>query len=288
MPSLDAVNCSDPEEFSRLLGPVYERSPWVAAHALTARPFRDLDELHRAMVTAVLQASREQQLALLRAHPELAGRESRAGGLTEASRREQASAGLDALTEEEQHRIERLNRMHTDRFGFPFIIAVRRYPKEQIFREFERRLQLDMEEEMKVSLEQVFLIAELRLRQVLDAKRMGRLSTHVLDTMRGGPAAAVEIELAISDPSGWRSIDRTVTNQDGRTERLLLSGEAFVPGRYRLSFAIGDYFRRTGVALPDPPFLDHVVIDFGVAESDGHYHVALLCTPWSYTTYRGS
>jgi 5-hydroxyisourate hydrolase len=117
---------------------------------------------------------------------------------------------------------------------------------------------------------------------------MSKLSTHVLDTARGRPAAGVAIELSVADGDARRVLARATTNADGRTDAPLLAGEAVRPGRYRLSFAAGDYFRRLGVELPDPPFVDVVAIDFGIAEPGGSYHVPLLVSPWSWSTYRGS
>lgn len=118
---------------------------------------------------------------------------------------------------------------------------------------------------------------------------MARLSTHVLDTMHGKPAAGVKIELYALENGAARSLVKTVTtNADGRTDAPLLTGEAYRPGQYELVFHIGDYFRGLGVALPSPGFLDVVPLRFGMAEADGHYHVPLLASPWSYSTYRGS
>ena len=117
---------------------------------------------------------------------------------------------------------------------------------------------------------------------------MGRLSTHVLDTASGTPARGVAIELFTVQGESRRSILRTVTNADGRTDAPLMSGEAFRPGTYELVFAVGDYFRTRGTPAAEPPFLDIVPIRFTIAEADGHYHVPLLVSPWSYSTYRGS
>ena len=117
---------------------------------------------------------------------------------------------------------------------------------------------------------------------------MGRLSTHVLDTVNGKPAVGVEIALDALLPDGSRSrIADTVTNADGRTDAPLLTGKLPV-GSYELTFAIGDYFRHLGTTLPEPAFLDLVPIRFAIAEPEGHYHVPLLASPWSYSTYRGS
>jgi 5-hydroxyisourate hydrolase len=117
---------------------------------------------------------------------------------------------------------------------------------------------------------------------------MGRLSTHVLDTVNGRPAAGVMITLDRLRPEGGRDrVTQALTNADGRTGEPLLSGTLDV-GIYELRFEIGAYFRNLGSALPDPAFLDIVPIRFGIAESEGHYHVPLLASPWSYSTYRGS
>jgi 5-hydroxyisourate hydrolase len=117
---------------------------------------------------------------------------------------------------------------------------------------------------------------------------MGRLTTHVLDTAQGRPAAAMRIELARFDGTSYVTLCRATTNADGRCDAPLLDGAALTPGRYRLSFDAGAYFATQGVALPDPPFLDRVHVDFGIADADAHYHVPLLVSPWSYSTYRGS
>lgn len=116
---------------------------------------------------------------------------------------------------------------------------------------------------------------------------MGRLTTHVLDTARGRPAAAMRVELHGLD-GGRRLLADTRTNADGRCDRPLLEGAAFRPGRYELLFHVGAYFRDAGFELPTPAFLDEVPLRFALAEADGHYHVPLLVSPWSYTTYRGS
>jgi 5-hydroxyisourate hydrolase len=117
---------------------------------------------------------------------------------------------------------------------------------------------------------------------------MGRLSTHVLDTARGIPAAGVRIELSRRVADGWRPLKSILTNADGRTDEPLLAGDALVPGTYLLRFHIGDYFRRAGIMVPEPAFIDQVPLEFGVADAGGHYHVPLLASPWSYSTYRGS
>lgn len=113
---------------------------------------------------------------------------------------------------------------------------------------------------------------------------MGRLTTHVLDTATGLPAKGLVIEV-------WRGTSQlktVVTNADGRVDGAVLSDDAFSLGTYELRFRAGDYLKASGVALPDPPFLDVIPIRFGVADPDRHYHVPLLLSPYGYSTYRGS
>lgn len=117
---------------------------------------------------------------------------------------------------------------------------------------------------------------------------MGRLTTHVLDTAQGKPGAGIRITLHRNLGERYALITDAVTNADGRCDAPLLEGPAFSAGRYRLVFACGEYFAAQGLPLPDTPFVDDVVLEFGVADASGHYHVPLLVTPWGYTTYRGS
>ena len=118
------------------------------------------------------------------------------------------------------------------------------------------------------------------------------LSTHVLDTANGCPAAAVRIELYRVESSQLGEhktlLREALTNRDGRLDSALLEGDGFVVGRYELVFHAAEYFAARGTLLPDPPFIDEVILRFGIAETDQHYHVPLLVSPWSYSTYRGS
>jgi 5-hydroxyisourate hydrolase len=127
---------------------------------------------------------------------------------------------------------------------------------------------------------------EVGLSQSLAAK--GRLTTHVLDTSAGRPAGAMDIVLYGLEGGTRREIKRTVTNADGRCDEPLLVGADMAVGRYEIAFLAGRYFRQHGVALPEPAFLDEVVIRFGIADAGVHYHVPLLVSPYGYSTYRGS
>jgi 5-hydroxyisourate hydrolase len=117
---------------------------------------------------------------------------------------------------------------------------------------------------------------------------MGKLSTHVLDTAQGKPGAGVQVELYAVDGGQRTLLKQDVTNSDGRCNAPLLEGEQLKTGQYELVFAAGDYFAAQGVALPSPRFIDRVTIAFGVADPSQNYHVPLVLTPWSYSTYRGS
>ena len=117
---------------------------------------------------------------------------------------------------------------------------------------------------------------------------MGKLSTHVLDTTQGKPGAGVKVELYAVGEGQRKLVKTETTNQDGRCTSPLLEGDAMQPGQYELVFAAGDYFAAQGVDLPSPRFIDRVTIAFGIAHADQNYHVPLVVTPWSYSTYRGS
>jgi 5-hydroxyisourate hydrolase len=117
---------------------------------------------------------------------------------------------------------------------------------------------------------------------------MGKLTTHVLDTANGRPGAGIKVELFALAGDTRRALKTTITNDDGRCDQPLLEGDALVAGEYELVFGAGDYFASIGTKVPEPRFVDRVVLRFGVADAGAHYHVPLLVSPWSYSTYRGS
>ena len=290
--TIERLNAASAAEFAAALGGIYEHSPWVAEAAAGKRPFATLAALHEAMRGAVMSADKAKKCALIDAHPDLAGKAARAGAMTADSKGEQTSAGLDRLSEEEFKKFHQLNESYRKKFGSPFIVCVRRHGKESIFRQFEARLDNNAAGEQATALDEIVRIAALRLDQHVGAadklKVHGRLSTHVLDTEAGRPAQGVAIELHELFADGGRVIARGVTNADGRTDAPLIGGRPLPVARYELRFAVGGYFKGRGVALSDPPFLDVVPVRFAIAEPEGHYHVPLIITPWSYTTYRGS
>ena len=153
------LNALDRAHFVAAIGWVFEHSPWVAERAWAARPFATLEALHRAMIAQVEAASPEEQLALLRAHPDLGAR----ARISAASTEEQAGAGLDRLTPEEFERLHRLNAAYRDKFGFPFLFAVKGSTKHDILSAQEGRLEAAPEEEFREALHQVHRIAGFRL-----------------------------------------------------------------------------------------------------------------------------
>jgi 2-oxo-4-hydroxy-4-carboxy-5-ureidoimidazoline decarboxylase len=290
---LSDLNRCSKDDFVAALSNVFEHSPWIAEQTASARPFAGMKQLFDAMKAAVDHAPAELRLALIKAHPDLADKTQRATGLTAESDAEQNSVGLDRLSDAEYAAFERLNNAYRSKFGFPYIVCVRRHTKDSILRDFERRLPNDAKAETQMSIGEICRIAALRLDQLVSSDDKlpvhGRLSTHVLDTHSGQPAAGIAIELTeLSELGTPRVVTRTVTNSDGRTDQPLIGGRPVPIGRYELMFSVGDHFAARGVPISDPPFLDKIPLRFSVSDPEGHLHVPLLVTPWSYATYRGS
>ncbi len=165
--SLDQLNALPPAAFVALLGGVFEHSPWVAERVLAARPFASVDALHAAMAGVVDAADEAAQLALLRAHPELAGRAMIRNELTAESSQEQAGAGLTRCSPEEYARLQDLNARYNAKFGFPFIVAVKGLDRTRILERFAARIANDRATEFGEALSQVARIARSRLDALL-------------------------------------------------------------------------------------------------------------------------
>jgi len=161
------INALSSADFTRIVGPVFEHSPWIAEATANKRPFDNLEQMHRALCETVRLAAVEKQLALIQAHPDLVGRAALAGTLTTESTREQASAGLGNLSPAEIALFQKQNASYRERFGFPFVICARLNKKEAIIAGFDRRLQNTRDQEIKTALEEIFKIAELRLRDLI-------------------------------------------------------------------------------------------------------------------------
>lgn len=165
--TLEKINGLDREAFVAALGGIFEHSPWVAEAAFAARPFASVASLHRAMTAAVEAARPERQLALIQAHPDLAGKAARAGKVTSRSKKEQKGAGLNGLSDDEFKEFHRLNDEYRERFGFPFILAVRGHDKHSILAAFRDRLQNEPQEERAEALAQIARIARFRLEDLV-------------------------------------------------------------------------------------------------------------------------
>jgi 2-oxo-4-hydroxy-4-carboxy-5-ureidoimidazoline decarboxylase len=291
--TLADLNACSKADFVAALANIFEYSPWIAEKAADARPFGGVTQLFEAMKAAVARAPTELRLALIKAHPDLANKTQRAAGLTAESSAEQNSAGLDRLSDAEYAAFERVNKAYRKKFGFPYIVCVRRHSKDSILRDFERRLPNNTKTEISTSIAEICRIAALRVDQLVASDDRlpvhGRLSTHVLDTHSGKPAAGIPVELVELSALGEnRTVTRALTNHDGRTDQPLIGGRPVPIGNYELRFNVASYFASRNVPLSDPPFLDLIPLRFSVSDPEGHLHVPLLVTPWSYATYRGS
>ena len=166
--TIDEVNDLSREEFVTKFGSLYEHSPWVAEGASEERPFGSLDGMHGAFEQALREASHEHQLSLIKAHPDLAGKAAMAGDLTPESTQEQASLGLNRLSQEEYETFTRLNEAYKEKFGIPMIFAVREHTKETILEDAEKRLQNSREKEVDKALEEINKIAGYRLWETIE------------------------------------------------------------------------------------------------------------------------
>jgi 2-oxo-4-hydroxy-4-carboxy-5-ureidoimidazoline decarboxylase len=164
---LDELNHCDRAGFVAALGEIFEHSPWVAERACAGRPFANVDALHRAMVEAMQNAPEDARLALIRAHPELAGRAAIRGELMADSTKEQSGAGLDQCSPDEYARLATLNAAYNAKFGFPFILAVKGHDRASILREFAQRVERDRTTEFDEALAQIARIAQFRLQALL-------------------------------------------------------------------------------------------------------------------------
>jgi 2-oxo-4-hydroxy-4-carboxy-5-ureidoimidazoline decarboxylase len=164
MLKVQELNAQERHEFTRLLAPLFEHSPWVAARTASKRPFADRANLYAALCDTVMKASNDEKLCLIRAHPDLVGDAT----LTQESQGEQASAGLGELSPMENAQFGSFNTQYKERFGFPFVICARLNKKEAILEAFPIRLQHSREQEMETALHEIFKIAELRLKDLVE------------------------------------------------------------------------------------------------------------------------
>lgn len=280
MPTLAELNGCSAADFVAQLGPVVEHAPWLAQAVAAQRPFASADALHAAMLARLHALPESDLVALLNGHPELAGAQARAGLMTTDSQAEQD--GLLVVAGDTAARWDALNAAYRERFGFPFILCIRRHGQDSALRRFEQRLAGDRADELAQALAEIGRISRLRLAARIADHGLGdiagRLTTHVLDLAQGRPAAGMALQFQ------GRSLR---TDDDGGI--TLLADAPLRIGRCELLFHVGDYFRASGL-LPqvEEPFLDLVPVVFHIAEPEDDYHVPLTVTPWAYSSYRGS
>ena len=292
--SLEELNGATRAAFIDALGDIFEHSPWVAKAAAGERPFPTLAALYNRLSAALLGAGAEQQLAVIKAHPDLAGKAARTGTLTLESTAEQASAGLDRLSEEEYATFHRLNEAYKTEIRLSIHSpACGATPGRSDPRSTGAPPQpTTSTPSADTVLGEILRIVALRLDQrvrALTACRCTDGSRPMCSTISPDVRREVAIELfELSKSDERRLVTRGMTNHDGRTDGPLISDRPIPIGRYELRFAVGAYYAALKAPQAHPSFLDIVPVRFAIAEPEGHYHVPLLCTPWSYTTYRGS
>ena len=287
MVSLEDLNNGTAEAFVAALAEVFENAPWIAAQVALLRPFDSVTALQAAKLRVIEDAAAEDRLAFLRGHPELGGKVARAGAMTDHSIAEQGSLGLNRLSDAEFDRFEALNAAYRSRFGFPFIICVRRHTRDSILANFARRLEHDLIAEQAAAIGEIVCISRRRLVAKVTGAGVpvttGRLSTQVTDAVSGQPVSGVPVSLHEIGASATAEI---VAAETGSTETPLISAEPLRIGTYELRFQIGAHFKAMGSAVADPPFPDMIPVRFSIAEPEGLYHLALTVSPNGYTISR--
>ena len=283
----DELEALSRDAFVDVFGDVFEHSPWVAERAHARGPFRSLDALHSALVGTLRDAAPELQTAVIAAHPELSPERVDTTTLSAASASEQASVGLNRLADEDRARLRDAVEAYRQRFGLPCVVCVRDHTTARdVVAAIERRIDADRETEIATSLVEVGKIARFRLADLVEDPGPAALTTHVLDVVAGGSAAGMSITLSRWTDQGWLVLARITTNERGRTDAPVLAGGELASGRYELRFDVGAYFAAGGSVAGDPPFLTEVPVQVNLA-AGGQYHVPLIVSPWSYSTYRG-
>lgn len=266
---------------------VFEKTPWIPAAVVMRRPFASKQALLQSMADALAGSEPAQKLALLQAHPVLGGQAAKRGEVTEHSKAEQAGLGLDRMQGEEEEAFAQLNQAYLERFGYPFIIAVRgQRDRLAILATLRQRFDSPPEAERDRALAEVVKIAGFRLDGLIaEDEPVGRplsLSLHVLDTAAGTAGAGLAFTLTcIAADEARIPLADAVTNEGGRwsfDQPAMLS-----PGLYELIFEAGAY----QAALGRDSFYDRIALRFRMQSAGGHYHIPLILSPFGYSTYRG-
>lgn len=287
--TLATLNRCSAAQFVERLGEVWEHAPWVTEAIAGSRPFPSVDALHRAMVDVVARRDEVDRVALFCGHPELAGADARAGTMTADSLREQGGLALTALSDDAARRWDALNAAYRTRFGFPFILCIRRHTRASALRTFERRLDNDRTTELAETLAEIGHITRLRLAARIADHGLGGIAGNVCarltDATRGGPASGVLVELYVLEQSRM-PLATGHTGPDGRIELPLPPDTPLRIGDYALRVHVGDYLRAAAGRGDGWPFLDVVPVGFGIAEPAGRYRLAIEFTASSFAMRR--
>lgn len=286
--SLDELNAFSAAQFKVALAPVFENAPWVAEAVASARPFASLTALHKVMIAQLAALSDDKQIAFLRGHPRLSP-ETLRRGTTAKSTAEQQAAGLNALDSATAARLDTLNEAYEARFGFPFILAIRHASLATLLATFERRLAASPASERAEAMMEIAAISWMRLLDRIRPAPTGSVSTYVLDTVCASPAAGLGVELWRLEMDGTMlRLKSFTTNANGASDRDLLDNGRLRAGRYEWRYDTSTYFAGKGYPTSARGFLGKINVAFSVWNPEEHFHVPLLLTPGSYTTYRGS
>lgn len=243
--ALDRLNAADAAEFADLLAGIVEHAPEIAKAAARHRPFATVGALHKAFFAEIAAMSPDEHAALVNRHPELAGREAEAGEMTAESVSEQGGAGLDSLSAADATRLRRLNAAYRERFGFPYMICVRRHTLDSIFQEAERRLARGREEELEEALRQIFLVTRLRVVDRVHGPGLPRTTGELAAIVTDGDCPVAGVRLELRDERGIVLVRET--DEDGGA--IMISGQPLRIGSYELLVDRPDTSQTTIVKL---------------------------------------
>ena len=278
---LEEVNALDEESAARTLQRSCGSSRWAQAMA-RARPFPSAAAMMDLGDAVWLSLDAADWFEAFAAHPRIG--ETASGSSTSGLEVEEQS-GVRLADADARRRLAEGNARYEARFGYIFIVCATGKSVEQMLEILEARLKNDPHEELRIAAEEQRQITRLRLGKLLDEETARHMiTTHVLDTARGGPAVGMTVILELRHHSEWSPIGRGATDENGRVTSLTTDKE-LVPGTYRLTFDTGTYHRDQGISLP---FFPEAKITFNVRDLDQHYHVPLLLSPFGYSTYRGT
>jgi 2-oxo-4-hydroxy-4-carboxy-5-ureidoimidazoline decarboxylase len=290
---LDDLNALDEDAAARMLQRCCGSSRWARA-MVRARPFPSAAALMDLGDAVWVSLDAADWFEAFAAHPrigevggpaapKLGGVDSSEGS---AGWEDEEQSGARRADADARRRLAEGNRLYEARFGYIFIVCATGKTVEEMLAILEARMQNDPHEELRISAEEQQQITRFRLGKLLDEEAGARhmITTHVLDTARGGPAVGITVILELRHASEWSPIGRGTTDDSGRVTSLTADRD-LAPGTYRLTFDTGTYHREQGISMP---FFPEAKITFNVRDTDEHYHVPLLLSPFGYSTYRGA